>query len=56
MLKILSTKSAKLRKDIVRVGSGSKARCDKNKLNKSGINNNKVNGSEVKDNEVGIKV
>ena len=55
ILKTSSTKSAKPRKSKIGVGSDSKARCDRSKINKNRKNNVEVDGGEVGDDEVGKK-
>ena len=55
MLKTLSIESAKPRKDIVGVGNGSRAGCDRGRLDGSEMDDVKVDDSKVENNEIGKK-
>ena len=51
MLKTLSTKSAKPRKDGIEIDGGSRAGCDRSEINGNGMDDVEVDGGEIGDNE-----
>ena len=52
ILKISSTILAKLKKDVVEIDGGSRARCNRSELDRSKIDSGKVDDKEVGDDEI----